>query len=255
MHYPLEFQLGAARISAHLVFEMLAFTLGYRLYVWLRSRTRDRISDEGRAWVFVGAAAGAFLGSHLLGVLEHPANLARFDLVLWMGNKTIVGGLLGGLIGVEWAKKINEITTSSGDLMTYPILLGLAVGRVGCHLAGLTDGTHGLPSSLPWAMDFGDGIPRHPVSLYEIGFLGALAFFISRREINGPLADGLRFKIFMVGYLFWRFWVEFLKPSPWVVPGLGFSVLQLASLAGLFYYRSVWFFPKTKRPPDVSEAV
>jgi phosphatidylglycerol---prolipoprotein diacylglyceryl transferase len=254
MHYPLEFQLGAARISAHLVFEMLAFTLGYRLYGWLRGRTRDRISDEGRMWVFVGAAAGALVGSHLLGVLEQPAHFARFDLVLWMGNKTIVGGLLGGLIGVEWAKKINGITASSGDLMTYPILLGLAVGRVGCHLAGLTDGTHGLPSSLPWAVDFGDGIPRHPVSLYEIGYLGALAFFISRREKSQPLADGLRFKIFMVGYLFWRFFVEFLKPVPWVAPILGLSVLQLAALAGLLYYRNVWFFQKTKRPPGVSEA-
>ncbi len=61
-------------------------------------------------------------------------------------------------------------------------MFGLAVGRIGCHLAGLTDGTHGDPSSLPWAVDFGDGIPRHPVNLYEVIFLGSLALIIFQKE-------------------------------------------------------------------------
>lgn len=237
MHYPFEIHLGAAKLPGHLLFEMLAYTLGYRLYVWQRARTQDLISDEGRMWIFVGAAFGAFVGSHVLGMLEHPDYLAQMSLPLWLGNKTILGGLLGGLIGVEWTKKIIGVRTSSGDLMTYPLLFALALGRIGCHLAGLTDGTHGQPSSLPWAIDFGDGIPRHPVNLYEVAFLFLLALFIyfqSRR----PLADGMRFKLFMAGYLSWRFAIEFIKPV-WVWP-IGLSTLQLASLAGLIYYAWVW---------------
>lgn len=235
MHYPLEITAGPFHIPAHLLFEMLAYTLGYRLYVWQRSRSRDPINDIQRWQIFTGAAAGAFLGSHLLGVLERPAELTQINWLVWLNNKTIVGGLLGGLIGVETTKKIIGVRVSSGDLMTFPLLFALALGRVGCHLAGLQDGTHGLPSSLPWAINFGDGIPRHPVNLYEITMLMALAGWIKYRENKGPLPDGMRFKIFMIGYLFWRFFVEWLKPA-WFFP-FGLSTIQLACLAGIFYYR------------------
>lgn len=239
MHYPFEIHLGSAKIQAHLLFEMLSYTIGYQLYIWQRARSQDPISDEGRMWIFLGAALGALVGSHLLGVLENPTYLDQINLQIWLGNKTIVGGLLGGLIGVEGTKKIIGVTSSSGDLMTYPLIFGLAVGRIGCHLAGLSDGTHGNPSGLPWAIDFGDGIPRHPVNLYEVLFLLALALFIFIREKAHPMPNGMRFKIFMTGYLFWRFGIEFIKPV-WILP-IGISTIQLAALGGLFYYRKVWF--------------
>lgn len=238
MTYPLEIQLGQAHLSAHLLFEMLAYTVGYRLYIWQRAHSQDLISDDGRMWIFLGAAVGALLGSHLLGILENPAYLAQLDWQLWLGNKTMVGGLLGGLIGVELTKKILGIKTSSGDLMTWPLIVALIIGRIGCHFAGLTDGTHGNPSNLPWSIDFGDGTPRHPVNLYEVVFLLGLAFFILQKEKKGSLPNGQRFKYFMTGYLLWRFAVEFIKPV-WVLP-LGISPIQLAALTGLIYYWKVW---------------
>jgi prolipoprotein diacylglyceryltransferase len=235
MHYPVEFVFGSARIPAHLVFEMLAYTLGYLLYVWQRKGSSDPISDENRWWIFIGAAAGALLGSHVLGVLERPDELKAFSLVYFLANKTVLGGFLGGLIGVELTKKVIGVTVSSGDLMTYPILLGLAIGRIGCHLAGLTDGTYGLPASQPWAIDFGDGMPRHPVNLYEIIYLGLLALVIYRLDHRSAgLADGDRFKIFMTGYLLWRFFAEWLKPV-YFLP-IGLTSIQLAALGSLLYY-------------------
>ncbi|HMX39702.1 MAG TPA: prolipoprotein diacylglyceryl transferase [Saprospiraceae bacterium] len=239
MHYPLHIPFGSVSLPAHLIFEMLAYTLGYRLYVWQRARTQDRIGDEDRMWIFLGAAAGALLGSHLLGVLEHPAYLAHLDWRIWLGNKTIAGGLLGGLMGVEITKRFIGVRSSSGDLMTYPLLLGMAIGRIGCHLAGLSDSTHGQPSTLPWAFDFGDGIPRHPVNLYEVGWLALLAAGIWLAEKKRTLPDGMRFQIFMVGYLVWRFALEFLKPV-WIWPALGLSTIQVAALMGLGYYGWVW---------------
>ena len=220
---------------------MLSYTLGYRLYVWQRARSRDRISEDQRWWIFMGAAAGALLGSHVLGILENPQNLAHLDLLLWMSNKTVVGGFLGGLIGVEVTKKMIGVTVSSGDLITYPLIGGLMVGRLGCHLAGLSDGTHGLPSALPWAIDFGDGVPRHPVNLYEVLFLALLAMSIVLLERSAALSDGARFKIFLIGYLLWRFFAEWLKPVYFFPFGL--STIQLACLAGLIYYRKYVFRP------------
>lgn len=229
-------------MPAHRLFELLAFLLGYRLYVWLRARSQDRISDEHRLWIFVGAAAGAWLGSHLLGILENPDRLGQFNWIQLLTDKTIVGGLLGGLIGVELTKKQLGVTASSGDLMTYPILLGLGIGRFGCHLAGLNDGTHGNPTTLPWGVDFGDGIPRHPVNLYEILFLSLLALVIFLLEKRRPFVDGARFKFFMVSYLLWRFFIEFWKPV-WVFP-FGLSTIQIAATAGLCYYAVSIYKPR-----------
>ena len=202
MHFPVELAWGPMRLPVHLLCEALAYTLGYRLYTRLRARTADRISDDGRQWIFVGAAAGALLGSRLLGLLEHPALLLHppGGWLYYATNKTIVGGFLGGLIGVELTKKRLGITASSGDLMVFPLLLGLGIGRVGCFLSGLEDGTYGTATALPWGINFGDGIRRHPTNLYEILFLDALAVLLWQLEYRQRLPNGRRFELFLAGY-------------------------------------------------------
>ena len=173
LDFPFHFRINSVEIPVHLALEVLAFWVGYRYYLFLRGRSADLIDTENRMWILVGAAAGALLLSRGLGVLEDPAALWRGDFhpAYLLGNQTVVGGLLGGLIGVELTKKWLGIHTSSGDLMTFPLILGMMVGRVGCFLSGLEDKTFGVPTALPWGVDFGDGIRRHPTNLYEILFL------------------------------------------------------------------------------------
>ena len=79
--------------------------------------------------------------------------------------------MLGGLAGVELIKKTIKEKLASGDLFTYPIILALIIGRIGCFSMGVYEETYGSPTSLPWGMNFGDNILRHPVCLYEIIFL------------------------------------------------------------------------------------
>ena len=71
-------------------------------------------------------------------------------------------------------KRYIGLRTSTGDLYAIPLALGIAIGRIGCFLTGLSDNTYGTATNLPWAINFGDGIPRHPTQLYEIAFLLAL---------------------------------------------------------------------------------
>ncbi|QIX60048.1 diacylglyceryl transferase [Hymenobacter sp. BT18] len=237
MTYPVQLIFGPLVLPVHLLFEVLAYSLGYRFYQKLRARTLDPISDEHRLWIFVGCAAGALLGSRALGLLEHPELLAHppGGWLYYFTNKTIVGGLLGGLIGVELTKKRLGVTASSGDLMVYPILLGMCLGRLGCHFAGLTDGTFGTATTLPWGIDFGDGTSRHPTNLYEIGWLALLGAGLWLAERRRPLPAGWRFRFFMVGYLLFRLLVEFLKPTP-TPSGWGLTAIQWACVAGLGYY-------------------
>jgi len=120
--------------------------------------------------------AGAAIGSKLLFWLEDP-QLTLHSLhnpAYLVGGKTIVGALAFGLISVELTKRYIGLRTSTGDLYSIPLALGIAIGRIGCFLTGLSDNTYGTPTTLPWAINFGDNIPRHPTQLYEILFLLAL---------------------------------------------------------------------------------
>lgn len=110
--------------------------------------------------------------------------------------------------------------------------LGIAVGRVGCFLSGLSDDTYGSVTSLPWGIDFGDGLRRHPVQLYEILFLACLGAFLLWR-IARPRLQGDIFKMFMVSYFGWRLAIDFLKPDP---KFLFLNTLQWACCAVLVYY-------------------
>ena len=66
-----------------------------------------------------------------------------------MGGKSVVVGLLGGFVAVEWVKRRIGVRRSTGDLFVIPLAVGIAIGRIGCFLTGLDDHTHGLPADLP----------------------------------------------------------------------------------------------------------
>ena len=147
---------------------------------------------------------------------------------MWLGGKTIVGGLLGGWIGVEIAKSRLGVRAATGDGYVFPLIFGMAVGRIGCFLTGLPDHTYGNFSTLPWAVNFGDG-PRHPTQLYDIGFLVLLAIAL-RLRMRKPSENGRLFRLFLGAYLIYRFGVEFIKPT--YRPYLGLSAIQLACIVG-----------------------
>ena len=225
-------------IALHTAFEVSAYFVGMRLFLWQRRRLAlPVLQDRDRSlWIGVAAIVGAALGAKLGYWLEDPHNaFAGFpDWRHLLEGKTIVGALLGGLIGVEWVKSAIGARGSSGDAFALPLIVGIAIGRIGCFLAGLDDHTYGNPTNLPWAIDFGDGIPRHPTQLYEIAFLMVLAIVIQGRR-NVLAQPGDRFRMFLIAYLAFRFLIDFIKPMPLVYLGT-LSGIQLLCLAGLLYY-------------------
>jgi len=248
MHFPVNIPLGKSYIPVHFVCETLAYIIGYRYYSYLRGKSDDPISTDNRLIIFIAAAFGAFLGSHIVGVLENPTLLSHFNLIYFLGNKTIVGGMLGGLIAVELTKKRINVNVSSGDLMVYPLILAMIIGRTGCFLAGLDDGTYGIPSNLPWAINLGDGIHRHPTNLYEIIFWMLLWLSLVSIEKYHYFTDGAKFKIFLSSYLVFRFLIEFIKPDYFF--SFGLSVIQLVCLAGILYYYKVFLYPAKLIKPN-----
>ena len=92
-----------------------------------------------------------------------------------------------------------------------PLAAGIAIGRIGCFLSGLPDGTYGTPTSLPWGVDLGDGVARHPTALYESLFMIVLAAVLARVEPHARRGDA--FKLFMASYLTFRLLVDGIKPG------------------------------------------
>ena len=75
------------------------------------------------------------------------------------------------MIGVEITKKIIGHKESTGDLITFPLILAMIIGRIGCFLTGVYEQTYGVETTSIFVMDLGDGLLRHPVALYEIVYL------------------------------------------------------------------------------------
>jgi phosphatidylglycerol---prolipoprotein diacylglyceryl transferase len=235
--FPVWIRLGALTFHPHWVFESLAYSLAGYIFVRNRHRQGDVIDAKLRWWIIAAAAIGGLLGSRLLYLAEDPTHFARAwtNPAFLLGGKTVVGGLIGGLIAVEWMKHRLRVTIPTGDLLVVPLVTGIAVGRVGCFLTGLADRTYGLATRLPWGVDFGDGVQRHPTQIYEIVFLAAFAVLLVaiNRASGRAVAVGDRFKLFMIGYLTFRLLVDFIKPAVRVG---GLSTIQWACLAVIAYY-------------------
>jgi prolipoprotein diacylglyceryltransferase len=227
--------IGDFRLHPHYVFDLLAYSGGFRLFLLERRRLGDTIDTRARWSVVAAAILGAAIGSKVFFWLEDPREtLAHWhDLAFLLGGKTIVGGLIGGLVAVELEKRWAGLTRRTGDLFAMPLAAGIAVGRIGCFLSGLPDRTFGTPTQLPWGVNFGDGVPRHPTQLYESIVMAAVAILLGRLT-RRPHREGDVFKLFMTAYFALRLMVDHFKPEPRVL--LGLTSLQWASVAVLLYY-------------------
>jgi len=223
--------------------ETAAFAVGGLLY-WRggAANTVARADAMSRLGFVAGAAAGAAIGSRLLYVLQYWTALSAQPWPMWLGGKTIVGALLGGLIGVEVAKRALGWRDSTGNGFVTPLLVAMVIGRLGCQLSGVADQTYGIATTLPWAWNYGDGVPRHPTSLYEMVGLCLIAWIVRRPRFAHEPGD--RFRVLMVTYLLMRLGLEFLKPpfgpaaAGTLAPSLWgpLAPIQWACLGGLLYY-------------------
>lgn len=244
MNFPVYIHIGSLKLHPHIVFEAIAYTVALRLS--LRNFRSDIIPATQRSSIVIGGLLGALIGTKMLVLLQHINLLWQQRDQFWLlllGGKTVVGALIGAVVGVELTKKIIGVKQSTGDAFVYPLIVGTAIGRIGCFLTGLSDRTYGIATNLPWGVDFGDGVLRHPTQLYEIGFLLILMIFLRVRLALSATAkhpryrmkSGDLFKFYIIAYLSFRWMIDFIKPD--FHPILGMSAIQIACILTLIYYR------------------
>lgn len=214
--------MGSAVLSAALIARQTQRDLG--------------LSRLERFGIGVGALCGAMIGARL------PYVFADWSEFLsgwaWFGNgKTILLGLAGGYAGVEIAKWTLDIRTRTGDSFACPVAVAIAVGRLGCFVAGCC---YGVPTRLPWGVVFPsvDAVPRHPTQLYEALFhaICAGALWYAQRRGWFP---GHRVKLYVILYSAYRFLSEFLRPELEFWGGL--TAFQWASLALMAGFAVIWY--------------
>ena len=163
----------------HLLFDLLAWgsagLLAHLLYRWRLEAVAARTRGPRRASLCRALAVGAIGGAWAFGswntamiAVPHPSH-------------SVAGALAGGIIGVELYKLARGISGLDRRDLGRPAgarnrgrALGLPASP-GCP----TRPTAFRPT-LPWGVDLGDGVPRHPVQVYEsLAMLAFLAVYLA----------------------------------------------------------------------------
>lgn len=215
-------------VPSYSFFVLLGLVAALALY---RYNTRGRSVGNNALYIALGAVVGGIIGSKV------PAWIGSWQLIasnpldpgVWLSGRTIVGGIVGGVLGVYLVKRRLGIRERLGNYLVPSLAVGILFGRIGCLLAGCCYGT---PTSLPWGIDFGDHIARNPTQLYEVLLmLGILVYSQVKKDEYEP---GELFRRFMIVYFGWRFIVEFVRVNP--VATMGLTYYQIASLLVVLSY-------------------
>jgi phosphatidylglycerol:prolipoprotein diacylglycerol transferase len=234
--------------------------------------------ENAVVWAILAALLGArishFLFWDLKSVLTDPLAFFR----IWEGGESITGGLGGGVLGAFIYFRRRRANFWRYFAATSPaILVGQAIGRVGCFLNG---DAWGIPTRLPWGVSepkFGTlvpgfvrdhlvpnpawvwsvnqgytapsalaTVPLHPTQLYEAAGDLLLAWLVIQlvralRRHDGPWPRV--FWLHLGGYSILRFGLEFLRgdrnPPVWAgMTTLQVALLAFAILSAALYLRS-----------------
>ncbi len=212
---------------------LLAMGTGFALHRW--TREENDLTWWQRAAIGLGALCGGLLGAKLPFLFGDLPGLV--DGSAWLSDgKTIVSGLIGGYLGVQVAEWALHLEVNMCDSFAAPVAAAVAIGRWGCYRAGCC---YGVATSLPWGVDFGDGVARHPTQLYESSFhfLAAVVLLLMLRR---NMLRGHHIRLYFLAYFLYRFATEFLRPEArlW----LGLTGYQYATLF-LVFVLVAWGLP------------
>jgi phosphatidylglycerol:prolipoprotein diacylglycerol transferase len=190
------------------------------------------LPKKERTIIGLSAFIGGVLGAKLPFVFVRGADW--FGTAWLADGKTVTTGLIGAYIGVEMMKFLRGIRTKTGDSFALPLALALSVGRWGCFFHGCCCG---VPTQLPWGVDFGDGIPRHPTQIYESIFHFSMALVLIQ-IVRHDYFRNQRLKFYLIAYGVYRFLTEYIRPEPEYA--LGLTYFQWVALMLIFGLSLQW---------------
>lgn len=186
-----------------------------------------RVTHPKSRWLPIAAFVGGMLGAKLPFLLI-PDQVSSASGIGWFADgKTVVTGIIGAYAAVELLKVILGIRDRTGDTFALPLAVAMSIGRLGCCFNGCCAGN---PTTLAVGVDFGDGLRRHPVQLYESVFHLTLAAILLMNRDDARLKDQ-QIKFYLLCYCLFRFATEYIRPAPKLAGGLTFYQYAVIVLA------------------------
>lgn len=244
--YPFILRLGPIELTGYGLMMMVAFLMaGWAIQLDLRRRALD---EEFAADIVIAGVVGGLVGAKIWYVLL----TGEWDALLRRGGFVWYGGFVGATAAIilnGWRRQVPWRFTV--EICAAPLALGYALGRVGCFLV---NDDYGIPSSLPWAMQFPQGLPPstvanlsamgvtfpagtdpmqvvavHPTQIYETVLMFLAFWWMWRRRDHGH-ATGWLFGCYLVFAGLERFLIEFLRAKDDRLLG-PFTIAQATSVA------------------------
>lgn len=190
------------------------------------------------------------IGARVTYVLYHLDYFRVFpheSIALWHGGWVWHGGIVAGVLAAYlYCRRYRLSFWTFADASVPGVLLGQAIGRIGNYF---NQEAYGLPTSLPWGLPI-DPVHRiegyawathfHPTFAYEM-ILNILLFACLYPLVKQALTrqrttvrGGTVFCIYLFGYSFGRFLIEFLRIDS-VPVVLGLRAPQWASILLLLW--------------------
>lgn len=222
---PVIFHIASWPVPTYTFFISLGFLTGFIVYY--HEVKKANIKGEFPFLIAIGAFTGSALGAKLLELMINIDKIGSTNELVYFifSGRTIIGGLIGGAIGVWITKRFMHMKTRRGNLFAPAIASGVAIGRFGCFFNGCC---YGKPTSLPWGVNFGDGLYRHPTMLYESIFMACMFIVIKIIQKKYIPPPGALFSFLMIAYFIFRFLIEYIRVERTAF--IGFTWFQIISL-------------------------
>ncbi|MBU0687309.1 MAG: prolipoprotein diacylglyceryl transferase [Candidatus Margulisbacteria bacterium] len=234
--YPTLLSWGPINIHAYGFFVALAFIVGIAVHIHLIRKYglyTEKVWDLAALVIIF-----SIVGARFFYVVFFWGNLNNFweAFMIWRGGLVLQGGLVFCLATVAIFLIVKKIPFwKFFDVITPGMVLGYAIGRIGCFFNGCC---YGCVTNVPWAVKFPylSGM-RHPTQLYASG-IAFIMFIVLLFWLGKKKFDGQIFCIGLIYYNIYRFFIEFIRVNPKMLFNL--TSAQIISVIGLVI--SIWLY-------------
>ncbi|PRX19234.1 phosphatidylglycerol:prolipoprotein diacylglycerol transferase [Orenia metallireducens] len=218
------FRLGPFSISLFGTFIALGIAAGF--YILNQEAKRKNLDQDEVFNLALYSIIAAIVGARLYYVLIfNPAYYLKNPseiIMIQQGGLSIQGGLFGAILVAGLYLNKKELSFwKVADAFAPAIILGQAIGRIGCDVFGVA-----MDKVYPWGVKI-SGQLLHPAQAYEI-ILNYILFAILWNRRDKVKYNGELFLLYIIGFSINRGIVEFFRSNPIVFKP--FTVAHLTSL-------------------------
>lgn len=193
-------------------------------------------------------------GARLMYAVYFPEAFWADPLGMLFGSAGLVwyGGVIGVVLAIFFYTRWRNIPLLAfADVLVPTATLGLAIGRIGCLLAGCC---YGAPCDLPWAIQYPAGHATHPHLVHPSPLYETLAMLAATLVLvavdRHKCWIGQTSAVFLVLYGISRFGLEALRGDRLIwwhlSPEFGLSASQIISFVSILAGVMLWLVTRSR---------